>query len=349
MTKDFISLPFIFTTFVKNIILDNNKKPSTTTEKKGLHPRNPFRFKYDFEVLTQALPELKPFVHMNKHGIETIDFNNPEAVLTLNRAILKHQYQIEYWNIPKGYLCPPVPGRADYIHHIADLLKLSNQGKFPNGKKVNVLDVGTGANCIYPIIGNRTFRWQFVGSEVDPRAIKCANQIVESNTNLSKEIEIRTQENVNNIFHGVIEEDDFFDLTVCNPPFFASVEEAAKKNNRKIKNLGVKSSHNALNFGGQNTEFWTKGGEKAFIDKMIKQSQAFDGQCLWFTTLVSNARNLPFLEARLKNAGALRVKIIEMAQGQKTSRILCWTFLSKKEHEEWVKQRWSVEAKEVKS
>lgn len=325
--------------------MDKHTKP---VEKKGLHPKNPFRFPYDFKALTETLPALANFVHVNKHDKETIDFTNPDAVLALNQAILKHQYSIEYWNIPKGYLCPPVPGRADYLHHIADLLKLANNGKFPNGKLVNVLDVGTGANCIYPIIGNRTFRWQFVGSEVDPKAIKCANQIVESNKNLNDQIEIRTQKDLNNIFHGIIQEDDFFDLTVCNPPFFGSVEEAAKKNERKVKNLGIKSAHNALNFGGQNTEFWTKGGEKAFIDKMIRQSQAFEGQCLWFTTLVSNARNLPYLESRLKKVKALRVKTIEMIQGQKKSRILCWTFLSKKEHEQWAEERWKTNSETVK-
>ena len=27
---------------------------------------------------------------------------------------------------PNENLCPPIPGRADYIHHIADLLSINN-------------------------------------------------------------------------------------------------------------------------------------------------------------------------------------------------------------------------------
>lgn len=321
-----------------------NKKPTAKKElkkepKMGLHPKNPLRFKYDFDALIVANPALKEFVGINKYKVKTIDFSDPDAVLALNKALLKHHYDIEYWTIPQGYLCPPVPGRADYLHHVADLLKETNRGKLPDGTKIKVLDTGTGANCIYPIVGNRTFCWKFVGSEIDPLAIKCAKQIVKSNENISKDIEIREQEVITNIFHGIIEKNDFFDLTVCNPPFFDSIESASKSNDRKLKNLRIDSSNNALNFGGQNTEFWTKGGEKMFIQKMVKQSVAFGEQVLWFTTLVSKVRNMPYLLKRLEQANAMKVKTIEMAQGQKTSRVLCWTFQSKKQQKAWT-EKW---------
>jgi 23S rRNA (adenine1618-N6)-methyltransferase len=320
------------------IVEDKKKGLNLTVEKKarkGLHEKNPFRAKYDFDVLIQQTPELAAFVGVNSYKVRTIDFSNPQAVLCLNRALLKHHYQIEFWNIPEGYLCPPVPGRADYLHYAADLLKESNKGKLPDGKTVKVLDIGTGANCIYPIIGNRTFKWKFVGSEVDPLAIECANSIVKNNQNLANSIEIREQEVITNIFHGVVQEGDYFDLTVCNPPFFDSIESATKSNSRKLKNLKIDSSNNALNFGGQNTEFWTKGGEKMFIQKMIKQSVAFSERVLWFTTLVSKSRNLPYLLKRLEQAKAVKIENIEMSQGQKTSHLLCWSFQSKKQHKEW--------------
>lgn len=318
--------------------IPSSKENVAKEPKKGLHPKNPFRFRYDFEALIAALPELEAFYQVNKYGEKSIDFSDAEAVKTLNKALLKHHYQIDYWDIPKGYLCPPVPGRADYLHHIADVLKESNQGKLPDGKKITILDTGTGANCIYPIVGHQTFKWNFVGSEIDPIAIKCARQIVKSNK-LTHAIRIRKQEVVTNIFHGIIQSTDRFDLTVCNPPFFESLEEAEASNDRKLKNLGIrKTSNDALNFGGQNTEFWTKGGEKVFIQKMIKQSVSFGKQCYWFTTLVSKKRLLPYLQKRLEQAQATDVKVIEMGQGQKTSQILCWTFLSKKERKEWFQE-----------
>ena len=111
-------------------------------EKLILHPRNKHRERYNFKLLIKTCPELKPFVFINKFDDESIDFFNPEAVKILNKALLKQYYNIDYWDVPKGYLCPPIPGRADYIHYIADLLGESNNGKIPTGKKLKVLDIG---------------------------------------------------------------------------------------------------------------------------------------------------------------------------------------------------------------
>ncbi|MCE9540237.1 MAG: RlmF-related methyltransferase, partial [Bacteroidetes bacterium] len=147
-------------------------------EKSDLHPRNRHRFRYDFDQLSQCCPELKVFISINKYNNQSIDFSDPVAVKTLNKALLKHFYNISNWDIPANYLCPPIPGRADYIHYMADLLNACNNGTLPPGKSVNVIDIGVGANCVYPIIGHKEYGWHFVGSDIDPIAIRSANQII---------------------------------------------------------------------------------------------------------------------------------------------------------------------------
>ena len=117
-------------------------------EKTRLHLRNKNRERYDLEGLIKTCPDLSQFVKPNKHGEDSIDFANPDGVKMLNKALLHHYYEIENWDIPENYLCPPIPGRADYIHHMADLLKESNYGIIPTGDKIICLDVGVGANCI---------------------------------------------------------------------------------------------------------------------------------------------------------------------------------------------------------
>ena len=77
---------------------------------------------YDFPALIADFPTLKSFISTNKYGNDSVDYANPDAVKALNQALLKHFYGIENWDIPDGYLCPPIPGRAEYIHHISDLL-----------------------------------------------------------------------------------------------------------------------------------------------------------------------------------------------------------------------------------
>ena len=306
----------------------------TLIEKNNLHPRNPHRFRYDFEKLIESCPALKPFVFINNYDSQTINFAKPEAVKMLNKAILRSFYEISYWDIPKNYLCPPIPGRADYIHYIADLLASSNSGIIPEGKFVKVLDIGVGANCVYPIIGVSSYGWQFVGTDIDPISVQSARSIVENNETLINKIEIRLQSSSAAIFRGVIMSDEVFDVSICNPPFHTSMEEANQGTKRKLRNLsGRKPSKTVLNFGGQNAELWCEGGEAQFVINMIQESATFSDKCVWFTSLISKKEHLQAIYKTLKINKVLYFQNIEMAQGQKISRIVAWTFWSKEQRE----------------
>jgi len=308
-------------------------------EKPGLHPRNRHRERYNFRELTGSCPELAPFVRLNRYDDESIDFSNAEAVLTLNKALLKHYYGIDHWNIPAGYLCPPIPGRADYIHYMADLLGSCNNGIIPTGKQVKCLDIGVGANCIYPIIGNKEYGWSFVGSDVEPVAIKSASEIIETNAFLKGNVELRLQPDSKDIFRGIIHDDEQFDLTICNPPFHASFAEARSGTLRKLSNLNQKRiTRPTLNFGGQNKELWCDGGEEKFVQTMISQSRQFSSSCLWFSTLISKQANLKSAYASLKTVGAAEIKTIPMSQGNKISRIIAWTYLTSENQKKWMKK-----------
>jgi 23S rRNA (adenine1618-N6)-methyltransferase len=311
-------------------------KNTITTEKTTLHPRNPHRFRYDFEKLTASYPELISFVFVNEHEIESIDFANPEAVKALNKSLLISEYDIQNWDLPKNYLCPPIPGRADYIHYIADLLAESNDGIIPENENVVGLDIGIGANCIYPIIGNHSYHWSFVGTDIDENAMQNCKKIISENPKLIDAISLQLQVEPRFIFKNIILPEDKFAFTICNPPFHSSQEEATKASVRKVTNLeNTKTKNPILNFGGQNAELWYEGGEFAFITQMIYESVKYPLQVFWFTTLVSKKDNLKSIYKTLNKVGAVEIKTIEMAQGQKTSRFVAWTFLSKKQQKGW--------------
>lgn len=299
-------------------------KPNDTS--KNLHPRNKHNSNYDFKALIETSPELKAFVYLNKFGNESVDFANPDAVKALNKALLHHFYKITFYELPPTNLCPPIPGRADYIHHIADLLAKGINGTLPTGSGIKILDVGTGANVIYPIIGHQEYGWTFVGSEIDKPAVKTATTIIENNIGLKEYITIRLQDNKRNILKGIILPEEKFDAVICNPPFHNSKEEATKGTQRKLKNLGkVVEAKPTLNFSGQNNELWCEGGELAFITNMIYESVHFKTQCKWFTSLVSKKENIKPLFTVLKKVKA-QMEVIEMRQGNKISRILAWKF-----------------------
>jgi 23S rRNA (adenine1618-N6)-methyltransferase len=310
-------------------------------EKSKLHPRNKNRGRYDLSALVSTNPKLKNHVKQNKHGDDSIDFSNPHAVKQLNKAILKHYYGIENWDFPNENLSPPIPGRADYIHHIADLLKESNFGTIPTGDKITSLDIGIGANSIYPIIGVTEYGWKFIGSDIDPKSIDSARIIAVSNPSLKEKIECRLQSNADNIFQGVITKDEKIDVVVCNPPFHSSKEEALKGSRRKARNLsGKKVVSPQLNFAGISNELIYEGGEFRFVQNMIRESKKISKNCFWFSTLVSKQSNLKEFHKSLGKNDAKQVKTIELGTGNKSTRIVAWTYLTKSEQKAWRESRW---------
>jgi 23S rRNA (adenine1618-N6)-methyltransferase len=296
--------------------------------KPTLHPRNRHQGRYDFPRLIQGTPELGKHVILNPYGKESIDFADPAAVRVFNRALLKALYGIQFWDIPEGYLCPPVPGRADYVHGVADLLAEDHQGTPPTGAQVRVLDIGTGANCIYPLLGHLDYRWRFIGSDIDPVAVASAQTIAKAN-GLGKAIELRLQAEPRHMLDGVVRPEERFAVSLCNPPFHASAQEALSGSQRKWRNLGKADPSRTLpilNFGGQQTELWCEGGELSFVSRLIDESLGYGQQIGWFTCLVSKAGNLAPLQARIARTGALATRVVAMGQGQKQSRFLAWTF-----------------------
>ncbi|WP_369854465.1 23S rRNA (adenine(1618)-N(6))-methyltransferase RlmF [Candidatus Thalassolituus haligoni] len=330
-----------------------NSKPSAPRVQStaaGLHPRNRHQQRYDFEALMAVSPELGDFIRPTPKGNHSIDFTNPQAIKALNRALLRHWYQIDGWDIPDGYLCPPIPGRADYIHNLADLLAAANGGKQPAGKRIRVMDIGCGANCIYPLIGNSEYGWQFIAADIDPLSLASAQRILAANPALQPAISLRQQPDSQCYFQHVLQGKEFLDLTLCNPPFHESPEQMARGNQRKWKNLGkwddqqpdstALNAETPLNFGGQSNELWCAGGEVSFVSRMMQESRHYASQVYWFTSLVSRQAALPALEKVLRDVGAVQQQVITMTQGQKSSRFIAWSFLNAEQQKIWRQMRW---------
>ncbi|MFC0343687.1 23S rRNA (adenine(1618)-N(6))-methyltransferase RlmF [Epilithonimonas hispanica] len=305
------------------------------SEKSSLHPRNLHRNSYDFEELIVSVPELKHYVFKNDYDTLTINFSIPKAVRLLNKALLLKYYNVKDWDIPEGNLCPPIPGRADYVHYLADLLA-SDNGEIPIGTSVKGLDIGTGANLVYPLIANYSYGWEMLGTDINQDSLDNAQKILERNSDLKENIQLKFQPDSDLIFKNIILSKDRFTFSMCNPPFHESEEDAILGNRRKNNNLRKKKVEKTnLNFSGNASELWCEGGEMAFIKNMINESVQFSSQVLWFTSLVSKKDNLHQLTTLLKNLNVPEFKTIDMAQGQKISRILAWTFVPKERRKDW--------------
>ncbi|MBR9729303.1 23S rRNA (adenine(1618)-N(6))-methyltransferase RlmF [Shewanella intestini] len=312
---------------------------------KGLHPLNKHRHGYDFTALALISPKLNQYVQLNQYGNLSIDFSDPQAVKALNAALLA-EYGVQQWDIPNGFLCPPIPGRVDYLYYLADLLGQSNN----QSKKVSIigLDIGTGANGIYPFLGIKQFHWQFVASDIDTVSLDNVAKIAKANQLTSAQLSLRHQGDASAVFNGIIAPTEHYDFTMCNPPFHRSLAEATAGSQKKLANLAANrqskqprkattSKTNVLNFGGQKAELWCEGGELQFMTNMINESVRFAGQVRWFTSLISKSEHLKPCKVLLAKCKAVQVKEIEMKQGNKITRILAWSFLDLKMQQQWRK------------
>ena len=295
-----------------------------------MHAQNPYGNRYDLKRLTKHYHALEKFIVLNPSGEETIDFSSSEAVFALNKSMLLADFKLGDYELPSGYLIPPVPGRLDYLLHVRDFL--TEKFNVSENSQLNGLDMGSGANGIYCILGAQYFNWKMVGSETDAKAVEIANANIQKTKGLNDKIEIRHQQDKGSLFKNTIQANEQFDFVVCNPPFHSSKEEALKGSLRKVKNLGgyaVKEKF-LLNFEGQANELWCNGGEVLFIKRLIKESVGFKNQVKVFSTLVAKSDSVAAIKKQLSKVKA-NFEVIPMALGNKKGRYVMWWFESSKE------------------
>jgi len=290
-----------------------------------MHAENPYQAPYDFTKYTEVYAPLKNYIVLNTSGQETIDFSDSNAVYALNKVILLADYKLQDYILPKGYLIPPVPGRLDYLLYIKDFL--SERFNLNIDRPLKGLDIGSGANSIYCLLGSEHFGWSMVGAESDVKAVEIAKENIARTPALKNTIEIRLQENKQFLFKNIVHPNEPFDFSICNPPFHISQAEALKGSYRKQRNLGNRTDHNTtlLNFEGQANELWCNGGEALFIKRLIKESVGYKSQVKLFSSLVSKEESLPSIEKQLKKAKAI-FTVLPMEIGHKVSRIVLWWF-----------------------
>ena len=274
-------------------IVSNRKNSSASNnsfEKPLIKSFTPEGEEYDYEKLCEFEPRLKSVMietkvpeEISKHKF-TLDWKNKMTRYYLNKAILHHDYNLEYFELPEDEgLVPTVPSRREYIHWIHDLISNYNHsdGEVPS---LYGIDIGVGASAIYPLLGVKEYGWKFIGSDICEESLKIAGDIVSKNS-LSESIELKLQENPKKIFSGVIPlsgAEYEFDFCMCNPPFFTS---SIDRNERR----SVKAVHS------RKEEDVTEGGEIGFLWRMVKESCEYRNRIKWFTAFIGRKMDFVFL------------------------------------------------------
>lgn len=310
---------------------DKDAAVSRAPDGDRMHPRNAFRdANPDFGALAARQPALKPHLIPCGKGRFRLDFTSYDATVALNRALLADSYGIRSWNLPQGHLCPAVANRANYLHWIEDLLRLSRPEGCPQrGAAVRGLDVGVGANCVYPLIAASLNGWSFVGADITDSAIDAARANVVENPSVAGLIEIRDcrqspredhregegEDEVDNgggVLLPAIRADEQFAFCMCNPPFFETMAEAEQ--------------NPSTDFGGTEAEMCCEGGEDAFTRRIYADSLRLRERVHWYTTMCGKKDTMKRLRRLLEVRRVPAVRTATFHQGRTTRWGVAWSF-----------------------
>jgi len=286
-----------------------------------IHPSSVYAAaKPSFAALAQHYPGLSPHVKVAQGGQASLDFKSYAATRELTRCLLHNDHQLDWW-IPHGQLIPPVTNRLNYIHWLKDLLKLSSPpaeaATGEGSSTVRGLDIGCGANCIYPLIGAATCGWQFVGTDITPEALTWARRNVAANPQLSHLIEVRQvaaadKQTPGGMLLGAVGEGETFHFSMCNPPFFDTLADANQNPNTAC--------------GGTPAEMVCLGGEEAFVRAMVEESATLGSQVHWYTSMVGKKSTLKEVRRLLHDRSVPVIRSTQFFQGETSRWAVAWSY-----------------------
>ena len=274
-------------------------------------------FRPDFLTLIKEFPELKKYKLKQNEDNEDefqFDWSNNELSLLMDKSILNYYFNIKYYDIPKGFLIPPIPSRINYINLINSIItKLINDIDIKN---IIGIDIGTGANIIYPILGYSIYKWKFICTEINKEAYNNAKLILQKN-NLENNINIIKQNNKDNIFISILNRENKYLFSMCNPPYYNYENE--------IK-LEDKKRDNEYNFD----EIYYKNGEYGFFQRYFEESICYKNNVFLYTILIGKKINAENIYDKLSSYNDI-IKIYNMQKiltGNNVRYIIYWSFFN---------------------
>ncbi|KAK4227416.1 hypothetical protein QBC38DRAFT_509680 [Podospora fimiseda] len=249
-----------------------------------------------------------------------LDFTDPAAVMQLTKTLLKADFGLQL-QLPDDRLCPPIPNRHNYILWLKDLLDSTSYSP-PGSQPVCGLDIGTGASCIYPLLGTiQRPSWHFIATDIDDKSLEHAKQNVEMN-NLSDRIRLILRSPEDTLIPSGSESHvSPLAFVMMNPPFYTSVDEMLSSAAKKSR-----PPHSACT--GAPVEMVCEGGEVAHVGRLLKESLVLRGKgAQWYTSMLGKVTSLEALVPQLRENGIDNYAVTEFIQGNKTKRwAIAWSF-----------------------
>ncbi|KAG0128003.1 hypothetical protein HOY82DRAFT_45870 [Tuber indicum] len=260
--------------------------------------------------------------------ISTFKTRTPFSV-ELTKCLLHRDFGLNL-ALPSDRLCPTVPNRLNYVLWIQDLLdstgNLEND-EFDSTREVVGLDVGTGASCIYPLLGCALRDgWKFIATDIDGKSLEYARENVRRNKekvgDLDERIMVLDNSPDDDIFPVGKLGIEMLDFTMCNPPFYASIDDML--DSARQKDLPPSSACT-----GTTTEMVCPGGETSFVALMLNRSLQFRSipgfKNTWYTSMLGKRSSVESLVPEIK-LHTQNYAITEFKQGSTRRWGVAWSF-----------------------
>lgn len=310
-----------------------------------------------FDPTTNALKESPSLIEAKGKSVEVEQVNqieeeespyslklfDPKSRLFFARLMLKKYFDVQKYPLPLGYLIPNVSGRFYSLILLKKLIEKKEAEQLQsgnsiisktqvealffereekrvhkNGQKRRIIDLGVGANCIFPLLAAKAFDWKVLGFEKNEKSYKIAQEIITSN-NLEKEITLECNATYERLIFDFFtkfrsgEEDHVHDALICNPPFYFNFKDF-KKRKRK-------------GFTGKPHEVICEGGEVRFAKSLITESEMLRKKIRWFSLYLSEKSSMFALKRKLDSLDSVsRVFHRIIPLGKKKRFFLAWTF-----------------------
>ena len=266
-------------------------------------------------------------------------------------------------------MIPAITNRVNYIHILEDLLTLSSPPLSSSGRDTpppppltaDGLDIGTGANLIYPLLGAAIVGWTFVGVDITDTAIAWATRNRDNNPHLGDKIVLRQvtpgpfvshaswrtdwpkDKNHHHHHHhhhhhrekvvGISTDNHTEKGGILTTGAVRAGERYAfcMCNPPFFETEDQCCANPRTNFQGTPAEMVCPGGEGSFVRRLVYDSLHLQHQIHWFSTLVGKKATLRSIRTELHRQGVPVVRTAELAQGKTSRWVLAWSFTAPKE------------------
>ncbi|KIV97983.1 hypothetical protein PV10_01678 [Exophiala mesophila] len=305
-------------------------------------PEDIYKMDVDFTSLALKYPEFAKRLKSNRQ----LDFSDPESVRQLTKSLLHRDFNLKI-DLPDDRLCPPVPNRFNYILFIRRLLASTTPTRKPRNSKPSIstpkpqprpillLDIGTGASAIYPLLGTQQYpNWYFLATELDAKSRSYALRNITQNS-LSGRIKLIDTDSSGSILipdltpylpkrssGSKLTSTSKLDILLTNPPFYTSPSDLAFSASSKSRPPNSSCTGSAV-------EMIVAGGEVGFVTRLIRESTfpRNRSRIRWFSSMLGKLSSVGQVVEVLRERGCGNYAVTEFVQGQKTRRwCVAWSW-----------------------